>query len=37
VPVIFVTAAFLIAYSGTCLAQMTALERVLADKIKCEE
>jgi hypothetical protein len=36
-PVIFVSVAFLIANSGTDLAQMTTIEQALADKIKCEE
>jgi hypothetical protein len=36
-PLIFVAAAFFIAYPGTGLAQMTVLEQALADKIKCEE
>jgi hypothetical protein len=36
-PVIFVSTAFLVAHSGTDLAQMTTIEQALADKIKCEE
>jgi hypothetical protein len=31
------TAAFLIAESGACLAQMSAVEQALAEQIKCDE